>query len=78
VDRLEVDPFETIRRIRFVLPDAVVAVFTKVRKRKWLVACHLAGANCMLCQSSTSDELALGLRTAVDFGCYTDTRFARA
>src|SRR5271167_4678682 len=45
VDDIDVDPLELLRRLRFVLPDCLIAVYTGVRKRSWSLACHLAGAN---------------------------------
>jgi DNA-binding NarL/FixJ family response regulator len=76
IDDLEVDPLELLRRIRFVLPDCLIAVYTGVVTTAWGRACHLAGANCLLAKDATQVELALGLRVALRSGCYTDPRFA--
>jgi len=78
IDRLEVDSLEMLRRIRFVLPDCLIAVYTGVAKRAWGVACHLAGANCVLLKDSDEGELSIGLRYVLQSGCYTDPRFAAA
>jgi DNA-binding NarL/FixJ family response regulator len=76
VDGIAVDPLELLRQIRFVLPDCLVAVYTGVMKRTWGVACHFAGANCLLSKDSTMHQLASGLRSAIRSGCFTDPRFA--
>ena len=76
VDALEVDALETVRRLRFVLPDCVLAIFTSRTTTAWGRACHLAGANCLLSKDSSESELASGLRRAIRGGCYTDPRFA--
>ncbi len=76
IDELEVDPLEFLRRIRFVLPDCTIAVYTGNMKRTWGVACHLAGANCLLSKDSDARHLSAGFRSALRNGCYTDPRFA--
>ncbi len=76
VDRLEVDQFELLRQIRFVLPDCVMAVYTAVVDLSWARACHLAGATCVLSKESSESQLASGLRHAIRSGCFTDPRFA--
>ena len=78
VDGLAVDPLEMLRRLRFVLPDCIIAVYTGVITREQARACHLAGANCLLSKDSTVQELALGLRGALSSGCFTDPRFTVA
>jgi DNA-binding NarL/FixJ family response regulator len=76
VDRLEVDPLEMLRRLRFVLPDCIIVVYTAMREESWVRDCHLAGANCLLCKDSGEDELISGLRQVIRSGCWTDPRFA--
>jgi DNA-binding NarL/FixJ family response regulator len=78
VDGSEVDKLELLRRIRFVLPQCVIVVYTGVTKRTWAVACHLAGANGMLSKESSQAELTAGLRNALKTGCFTDPRFVAA
>jgi DNA-binding NarL/FixJ family response regulator len=78
VDGLTVDPLEMLRRLRFVLPDCVIAVYTADMKQTWGLACHLAGANCLLSKDSTRTELSAGLRDALQSGCFTDPRIAAA
>lgn len=78
IDGLDEDALELIRRIRFVLPDCVIAVYTGVMKRTWGFACHVAGANCLLSKEATQSELSDGLRDALGSGCFTDPRFAAA
>jgi DNA-binding NarL/FixJ family response regulator len=76
VDGLDVDSLELLRRIRFVLPDCVIAVYTGVIERAWGLACHLAGANCLLAKGSSERDLSEGMRGALRSGCFTDPSFA--
>jgi DNA-binding NarL/FixJ family response regulator len=78
IDGLQIDPLEMLRRLRFVLPECLIVVYTGLLERAWCVACHLAGANCMLAKGSSGAELATGLRGAIRSGCYTDPRFVTA
>jgi DNA-binding NarL/FixJ family response regulator len=75
LDRLEVDPLEMLRQLRFVLPDSVVAVYTNVVKLSWARDCHIAGANCLLSKASRESQLISGLQHAIQGGCFTDPRF---
>ncbi|MGA2759708.1 MAG: hypothetical protein ABSF08_05215 [Candidatus Cybelea sp.] len=76
IDRLEVDPLEALRQLRFVLPECVIVVYTAGMASSWGRACHLAGATCVLSKESSEPQLAAGLRRAFQTGCYTDPRFA--
>jgi DNA-binding NarL/FixJ family response regulator len=76
IDGVDVDALELLRRIRFVLPVTLIAVYTSVMERTWGLACHLAGANCMLSKDSDQRALSSGMRHALRSGCYTDPRFA--
>jgi DNA-binding NarL/FixJ family response regulator len=78
VDGVDVDPLELLRRLRFVVPDCMIAVYTGVMTREWARACHLAGANCLLSKDSTATQLTAGLSGALASGCYTDPRFSVA
>ena len=78
VDDLQIDPLEMLRRLRFVLPECLIVVYTGLLERTWCIACHLAGANCVLSKESSGIELSSGLRGAMQNGCYTDPRFAKA
>jgi DNA-binding NarL/FixJ family response regulator len=75
VDGLDVDSLELLRRIRFVLPDCVIAVYTGVVERTWGRACHLAGANCLLSKESNEQQLSAGLSGALLSGSYTEPSF---
>ena len=77
IDDLDVDPLEMIRRLRFVLPDCIIAVYTGVVGREWALACHLAGVNCLLSKESSIDGLTAGMRIALETGCFTDSHFAK-
>ena len=76
IDRVEVDPLELLRQIRFVLPECIIAVYTGTVSRLRIRACHLAGANCLLSKSSSFASLARGLRSAERSGSFTDPSFA--
>jgi DNA-binding NarL/FixJ family response regulator len=78
IDASGVDPLEFLRRLRFVLPESILAVYTAIVKTSWARECHLAGANCILSKESSEAELALGLRGATVSGCFTDPRVAAA
>ncbi len=74
-DRLEADPIESIRQLRFVLPDCIIVIYTAGTNSDVIRACHNAGANCLLSKSSDEAQLAAGLRRAMWSGCFTDPRF---
>jgi DNA-binding NarL/FixJ family response regulator len=76
VDGIDIDPIELLRQVRFVLPDATIAVYTGLLETPWGRACHLAGANCLLSKGSDQALLMRGLLVALKSGCYTDPRFA--
>jgi len=78
LDALEVDPLETLRQLRFVLPGCIIAVYTQNTKRSWGLSCHSAGANGVLSKSSSETELAVGLKLAMSEGCFTDPRLRAA
>ncbi len=78
VDGIDVDPLELLRRLRFVLPDCMIAVYTGVMTSEWARACHLAGANCLLSKYSTATQLTAGLSGAFASGCFTDPLFSVA
>jgi DNA-binding NarL/FixJ family response regulator len=75
IDDGGVDGLELLRRLRFVLPECTIAVYTRDMHRSWGVSCHLAGANCMLSKTSGLADLAFGLRSAIRSGCFTDPLF---
>jgi DNA-binding NarL/FixJ family response regulator len=75
-DHIRSDKLESIRQIRFVLPDCAIAVMSSNLKRSWAKQCHMAGANGVFSSSSTMTKLATGLRHAAQTGCYTDPAFA--
>jgi DNA-binding NarL/FixJ family response regulator len=76
IDRQKVDQLETLRQLRFVLPECVIVVYTGAVKRAWGRACHLAGASCVLSKTSRHALLVSGLQRAIRTGCYTDPSFA--
>jgi DNA-binding NarL/FixJ family response regulator len=75
VDALETDPLETIRMTRFLLRSGVIAIFTGQLEQSWGLACHLAGANCVLSSSGGEDRAAIGLLHGIRSGCFTDPAF---
>lgn len=78
VDGLDVEPLETLRMLRFVLPTCMIAVYTNVLEETWALACHMAGANCLLSKSSDAAQIAAGLRGSLRRGCFTDPTFKAA
>jgi len=76
IDRLESDPLETLRQLRFVLPDCIIVVYTAKIKSSWGRSCHLAGASCLLSKGSPKSQLISGLQNAIRTGCFTDPHFA--
>ncbi len=76
-DHLRSDKLESIRQLRFVLPDCAIAVVSSNLTRGWARQCHMAGANGVLSSSSRgTHRMRTGLRRAVQTGCYTDPDFA--
>jgi DNA-binding NarL/FixJ family response regulator len=78
VDGLDVDPLEMLRMLRFVLPSCMIAVYTKVLEEPWALACHMAGANCLLSKASDVTQIADGIRGSLRRGCFTDPSFKAA
>jgi len=78
VDDLDIDALELLRMTRFVLPLCMIAVYSGTLRQSWALACHLAGANCLLAKSSDKDQIVTGLRQAFTTGCFTDPSFASA
>lgn len=76
IDRLDVDPIEALRQLRFVLPDCVIVVYTRSNDISVIRACHNAGANCLLSKSSDEAQLSSGFQSAMFSGCFTDPHFA--
>ena len=74
-DHLRCDKLESIRQLRFVLPDCAIAVVSSNLKRSWARQCHMAGANGVLSSQGGARALLAGLRRAVRTGCYTDPGF---
>lgn len=74
IDRLETEPHEALRRLRFVLPDCVIVVYTGSTPFSVIRGCHSAGANCLLSKHSSEEQLTSGLRSAMWNGCFTDPR----
>jgi hypothetical protein len=78
VDAIAGDPLESIRMTRFVLQSSIIAVFTGTLGHSWGLACHLAGANCLLSNQGNEDRTALGLLHGMRSGCFTDPSFEAA
>jgi DNA-binding NarL/FixJ family response regulator len=76
IDRSATDGLEMLRQLRFVLPECVIAIYTGVGTAAWALACHVAGANCLLSKVSTKAQLSEGMSEALKVGCFTDPRFA--
>jgi len=76
IDGSEADPLELLRQVRFVLSGSIILVYTSRANSSWNVGCHTAGANGLLSKQSNVTELAVGIRSALRIGCYTDPRCA--
>lgn len=72
IDRLDTDPIESLRRLRFVLADCVIVAFTDSTRPSFMRKYHNAGANCLISKSSDERQIAAGLREALRSGCFTD------
>jgi len=75
LDDLIVDRLETLRQLRFVLPNCVIAVISADESRSWALGAHIAGANAMLSTHASDAAIAAGVKNAVMSGCFTDPRF---
>jgi DNA-binding NarL/FixJ family response regulator len=78
LDALAVDKLEQLRQLRFVLPEAMIAVYTGQLEQPWATSCHFAGASGILSKASSRTELSSGIRAAIRTGCLTDPRFRAA
>jgi DNA-binding NarL/FixJ family response regulator len=74
-DHFRFDKLESIRQLRFVLPDSAITVVSSNLKRSWARQCHMAGANGVLSSQRDEQGLLAGLQRAVSTGCYTDPGF---
>jgi DNA-binding NarL/FixJ family response regulator len=72
-DHLRNDRLESLRQLRFVLPECTIVVLTSTLQVTWAKKCHLAGANGVLAAAGSEPELLEGLQHAMLTGCYTDT-----
>jgi len=72
----EADPLELLRQVRFVLSVSLILVYMDCPNGSWNVDYHAAGANGLLSKQSSITELAVGLRSALRSGCFTDPRCA--
>jgi hypothetical protein len=77
-DQFELDPLETLRMTRFVLPGCVIAIHTDIGGSMWPFECHLAGANCVLLKGTTAGDIEAGIRRTLRTGCFTDPGFVRS
>jgi DNA-binding NarL/FixJ family response regulator len=75
-DHLCGDQLESVRQIRFVLPNCAIAVVSSNFKSEWARTCHFAGASGVISGSGTSIHMTAGLQRATLTGCYTDPAFA--
>src|SRR5579883_483330 len=76
VDDMRADKLESIRQLRFVLPDCAITVVSSNLQGSWAMQCHMAGANGVLSSGSGARRMIAGLKSAVRTGCFTDPDFA--
>ena len=74
IDDLNIDPFETLRRLRFVLPDCMMIVYTNVLSSEWCRGCRLAGVSGIRSERSDVGAVEFGIRPTIQNGCFTDPR----
>jgi DNA-binding NarL/FixJ family response regulator len=75
-DHIRSDKFETIRQVRFVLPECAIAVISSTNlNRRWARRCHMAGANGVFPGGLPVRRLVAALKRAVETGCFTDPAF---
>jgi len=74
-DHFKSDKLESIRQLRFVLPECSIIVVSSNLKITWAKQCHMAGANGVLSTQSSARHMVGGLGFAVKSGCYTDPAF---
>ena len=77
-DHFSNEKLESVRQIRFVLPECAIAVVSSNLTSKWAAQCHMAGANGVLSRTAGSERMLGGLQSAVLTGCYTDPDFSVA
>jgi len=75
-DHLLGDSLESIRQLRFVLPDCSIAIASSDLTGTWARECHMAGASGVLSIRGNTTKMVAGLRRAIKTGCYTDPDFA--
>jgi DNA-binding NarL/FixJ family response regulator len=75
-DHIRSDKLESIRQLRFVLPDCAIVVVSSDLNGSWAMKCHMAGANAVLSSRSRARDMLAGVQRAVRTGCYTDPAFA--
>lgn len=75
-DHIRSDRLESIRQLRFVLPDCAIVVVSSNLQGTWARMCHMAGANAVLSSRSGAKHMIAGLQCAVRTGCYTGPEFA--
>lgn len=74
-DHIRSDQLESVRQVRFVLPDCSIVVVSSDLRRTWARQCHLAGATCVLPGGQSASRLLSGLKRGVNSGCFTDPAF---
>ncbi len=74
-DHMRSDKLESIRQVRFVLPDCLIAVVSSDLSRAWARKCHMAGSNGVFPSGQSASRTAAGLRRADVTGCFTDPAF---
>jgi len=77
-DHLRSDKLESLRQLRFVLPNCAIAVVSSDLQHGWAKQCHLAGASAVLAGGSSIRRMVAGVRSADSTGCFTDPDFSEA
>ncbi len=74
VDFIDVEPILAIRRLRNIVPDATLCVYTGRDQVEWAAACSRAGANGIISKSAAPSEIIAGIQRAVRVGSFIDHR----
>jgi len=75
LDHLPGDCLESVRQLRFVLPECTIAVLTSTFETRWAKRCHAAGACGVLPGGGSEAQILIGLQQALLTGAYTDAHF---
>jgi DNA-binding NarL/FixJ family response regulator len=74
-DHLRSDCLESVRQLRFVLPECTITVLSSTFETTWARRCHVAGACGVLPSGGSESRLLVGVQQALLTGSFTDAQF---